>query len=166
MLRGRKRVVLIDPAFPYECRRPPSNPNACWTEVDILTKPPPHAQELILGPGEAVVIPNMHWHAVENLEPTLAVGINEFDSAQELHWRGYGRAGTVAAGAAANGQVDEEEGDDDADEEGEASEAATPPSGIAFGGGGSVDDSHPQALRPQAVAQPPRAHAAGANPNA
>ena len=44
--------------------------------VDILTAPPAHARELILRSGEALVIPQMYWHAVENLEPTIAVGVN------------------------------------------------------------------------------------------
>ena len=88
VLKGRKRVVLLDPAFEYECRRPPSNPGACWTGVDLLTAPPPEAQELVLSEGEALLIPDKHWHAVENLEPTLAVGINEFDPAtNDIPWR-------------------------------------------------------------------------------
>merc|ERR1711943_100308 len=70
VLRGAKRVVLVDPAFSYPCERPASQVGACWTGVDILTAPPAHARELILRSGEALVIPQMYWHAVENLEPT------------------------------------------------------------------------------------------------
>jgi hypothetical protein len=90
VLQGRKRVVLIDRAFVYDCTRPESNTGACWTGLDILTAPPPHAQELVLYPGEAVIIPNGQWHAVENLEATIAVGINEFDPSVSVPWRHKG----------------------------------------------------------------------------
>ena len=57
---------------------PLAQADSCWTGIDILTSPPSHAHEVILRAGQAVVIPTHYWHAVENLEPTVAVGINEY----------------------------------------------------------------------------------------
>ena len=36
--------------------------------------------ELMIGPGQGVVIPRLAWHAGENLEPTIAFGfrINDY----------------------------------------------------------------------------------------
>ena len=36
---------------------------------------PPHAVDVVLGPGEGMYIPYHTWHAVENLEPTVAFGL-------------------------------------------------------------------------------------------
>ena len=77
-VRGAKRVVLIDPAYEYACTQPESNLGACWSGIDILTDPPPHARTIILRRGDALLIPKAYWHAVENLEPTLAVGMNDY----------------------------------------------------------------------------------------
>ena len=44
--------------------------------MDILTAPPPAATEVVLRAGDALVIPEHYWHAAENLEPTIAVGMN------------------------------------------------------------------------------------------
>ena len=83
VLRGAKRVVMIDPsASTFRCRRPKGNPHACWSGVDVLGQPPPNIpglSEHILRDGEALIIPEMHWHSVENLEPTIAVGLNEIN---------------------------------------------------------------------------------------
>ena len=49
---------------------------SCWSGVDILTAPPPAATEVVLRAGDALVIPEHYWHAAENLEPTIAVGMN------------------------------------------------------------------------------------------
>ena len=60
----------------------------CETAFDLfgrLSRPPrqsggaaaelPH--QVVLHAGEALVLPPSQWHAVENLEPTIAFGINE-----------------------------------------------------------------------------------------
>ena len=81
VLQGAKRLVVVDDALAsFHCRRPLLNPRACWTGIDILGRPPPRIaglKEITLRAGEALLIPEMHWHSVENLEPTIAVGINE-----------------------------------------------------------------------------------------
>ena len=41
VLRGAKRVVLVDPAFSYPCERPASQVGACWTG-DTAPPPPPN----------------------------------------------------------------------------------------------------------------------------
>lgn len=79
VLEGIKRVVLLDPDVAnFTCTRPTRT--ACWTGVDILWSPPAqvtgHLLEVILRPGEALFIPEMWWHAVENLTPVVAVGLN------------------------------------------------------------------------------------------
>jgi hypothetical protein len=38
---------------------------------------PPYAHEVVVRAGEAILLDTMRWHAVENLEPTLAIGYNE-----------------------------------------------------------------------------------------
>ena len=77
VVSGLKRLVLIDDSHPFECEEPEQSPTACWVERDILTEPPPYAREVLLHAGEALVLPPSQWHAVENLEPTIAFGINE-----------------------------------------------------------------------------------------
>ena len=77
VVSGLKRLVLIDDSHPFECTEPEQSPTACWVERDILAEPPPHAREVLLRAGQAFVLPPAHWHAVENLEPTIAFGINE-----------------------------------------------------------------------------------------
>lgn len=79
VLSGSKRVVLLPPdAQSFLCVRPTST--ACWTGVDLLQHPPANLrdslQEVILWPGDALLIPEDWWHAVENLGPTIAVGLN------------------------------------------------------------------------------------------
>ena len=79
VLRGAKRVVLVDPERQsFLCEKPRLNPFACWAGIDVLSGPAPaFAQEVILRSNEAILLPEMWWHAVENLEPTIAVGLNE-----------------------------------------------------------------------------------------
>jgi len=79
VLHGAKRLVLVDPErHTFSCHRPALNPNACWVGLDVLSGPlPSFAHEVILRAGEAVLLPEMYWHSVENLEPTIAVGLNE-----------------------------------------------------------------------------------------
>ena len=62
----------------YVCTVPRVGDNSCWANVDILSQPPAEAVEVVLRTGEALVTPSGWWHAVENLEPTVAVGLNEF----------------------------------------------------------------------------------------
>jgi len=76
---GRKRVVLIpndeQSASTYGCETYIEG-HSCWTGVDILHGVlPPRAVEIELGPGEGIVIPVYAWHAVQNLEPTIAFGL-------------------------------------------------------------------------------------------
>jgi hypothetical protein len=74
---GRKRIVLIpnDETRAYTCETHIEG-HSCWTGVDILNgPPPPYAIEFELGPGEGIAIPAYAWHAVQNLEPTIAFGL-------------------------------------------------------------------------------------------
>ena len=77
VVSGLKRLVLIDDTHWFECAEPRQSPTACWVQRDILAKPPPYAREVLLSAGQAFVLPAAHWHAVDNLEPTIAFGINE-----------------------------------------------------------------------------------------
>ena len=79
VLEGAKRFVLIPPnAREFECERPPRNPGACWAGVDVLSGAlPSYAQQVIVRKGEAILLSEMYWHAVANLGPTIAVGMNE-----------------------------------------------------------------------------------------
>ena len=77
VVEGLKRFVLIDPAFKFACTEQPAvEPHSCWTHLNILSQPPPYAHELLLGPGETLIIPYGQWHAVENVGPTVAFGLN------------------------------------------------------------------------------------------
>ena len=100
VLHGTKRIVLIDPErVPkgrYTCTVPHVGDNSCWGHVDILTEPPPEAVTVVLRTGEALVTPPAWWHSVENLEPTLAVGLNDFPRACSM--QRYERVRTGAVG--------------------------------------------------------------------
>mmetsp|Transcript_6901 Transcript_6901/g.10050 ORF Transcript_6901/g.10050 Transcript_6901/m.10050 type:complete len:389 (-) Transcript_6901:125-1291(-) len=80
VVQGRKRVVLIPnderTAGDYECQvEVEDGEHSCWTNIDILSGPlPPHAVEIEIGPGEGVYLPHLSWHAVQNLESTVAYG--------------------------------------------------------------------------------------------
>lgn len=75
---GRKRVVMLPnderTAGKYNCQSQYWE-HSCWTGVDILSGAlPDHAVEVELGPGDGILFPHMCWHAVQNLEPTVAFG--------------------------------------------------------------------------------------------
>lgn len=77
VVEGAKRFVLIDPAFHFDCTEQPRHePHSCWTHLDVLSSPPSYARELLLLPGQTLIIPFGHWHAVENIGPTVAFGLN------------------------------------------------------------------------------------------
>ena len=92
IVSGAKRIVLHHSRFPFPCtEQPKQNPTTCWTGVDVLSKPTPHAIEVVLRAGESMLIPTgckgcikSYWHSVENLEPTIAIGINEFGDTDSL----------------------------------------------------------------------------------
>jgi Cupin-like domain len=75
---GRKRIVVIpndERTLNYTCETYIED-HSCWTGIDVLNGPlPPHAVEFEIGPGEGIFIPSLAWHAVMNLEPTIAFGI-------------------------------------------------------------------------------------------
>jgi Cupin-like domain len=75
---GRKRVVMLPNDYRtanYTCETYIEG-HSCWTGIDILSGPlPAHAVEFEVGPGEGIVIPTLAWHAVQNLEPTVAFGM-------------------------------------------------------------------------------------------
>ena len=79
LVQGRKRVVLIPnderTIGKYECVSS-FEYHSCWTGVDILSGPlPEYAIEIELGPGDGLFIPGKTWHAVMNLEPSVAYGL-------------------------------------------------------------------------------------------
>jgi len=76
---GRKRVVLIpnDERTEGEFDIVSAFSGTAHTGMDILDRSVPlHdlAVEIEIGPGEGIYFPYMCWHAVENLEDTLAFG--------------------------------------------------------------------------------------------
>jgi len=79
VVEGRKRIVILPnderTHGQYSCISDFGG-HSCWTGVDILYGPlPPHAIEVELGPGDGILIPNKAWHAVQNLEATVAFGL-------------------------------------------------------------------------------------------
>jgi hypothetical protein len=85
LLEGRKRVVLIPnderTVATYTCISSFEG-HSCWTGIDILNGPlPEFAVEVELGPGDGLFIPGKTWHAVKNLEPSVAYGLR-IDSTQ------------------------------------------------------------------------------------
>ena len=83
---GKKRIVVIPPsAHTYNCT---SFHGTCFPGVDVLTEIPDFAQVVELTSGEGFNIPYMHWHAVENLEPTVGFSLQveyEFDPSKAGH---------------------------------------------------------------------------------
>jgi len=79
LVEGRKRVILIPnderTHGKYECLSYFQG-HSCWASVDVLNgQLPDHAVEVFLGPGDGLLIPGKTWHAVKNLEPTVAYGL-------------------------------------------------------------------------------------------
>jgi len=79
VLKGKKRIVIIpydeESIARYQCETFMKG-HSCWPAVDVLHSDtlPPRAVEFEIGPGQGVVIPQLAWHAVINLEPTIAFG--------------------------------------------------------------------------------------------
>ncbi len=79
LVEGRKRVVMLPnderTAEKYDCITSFKG-HSCWSGVDILEGPlPEFAVEVELGPGDGLFIPGRAWHAVKNLEPSVAYGL-------------------------------------------------------------------------------------------
>jgi mannose-6-phosphate isomerase-like protein (cupin superfamily) len=79
LVEGRKRVVLIPnderTIDRYDCVSSFAG-HSCWTGENILDGPlPEFAVEVELGPGDGLFIPGKTWHAVKNLEPSVAYGL-------------------------------------------------------------------------------------------
>mmetsp|Transcript_53725 Transcript_53725/g.64803 ORF Transcript_53725/g.64803 Transcript_53725/m.64803 type:complete len:434 (-) Transcript_53725:135-1436(-) len=79
---GRKRVIMLPNDARteglYECQSNYKS-HSCWTGVDLLGDfdsgtLPENAVALELGAGEGILFPHLCWHAVKNLEPTVAFG--------------------------------------------------------------------------------------------
>jgi mannose-6-phosphate isomerase-like protein (cupin superfamily) len=80
VVEGRKRVVVLEnTGLVNETRFNITSffHGSAWTDLDILkTEHQPEGTLVFeVGPGEGIVIPSRAWHAVENLEPTLAYSI-------------------------------------------------------------------------------------------
>jgi hypothetical protein len=79
VVEGRKRVVMLPnderTVDEYDCISTFKG-HSCWSGVDILEGPlPEFAVEVELGPGDGLLIPGKAWHAVKNLEPSVAYGL-------------------------------------------------------------------------------------------
>jgi len=76
VVEGKKRVILIP--NDDESIKPNSVGNGvAYTGIDILSPGvtlPPRAVVFEVGAGQGLVIPYLAWHAVENLEATVAYG--------------------------------------------------------------------------------------------
>lgn len=89
VVAGRKRVVLVAPsAGDSDTYGAGHNCSwfhgTCWPRVDVLTEPPSEATVVEVGAGEGFHIPYLYWHAVENLQPTVAVSfVAEFAEEEE-----------------------------------------------------------------------------------
>jgi hypothetical protein len=80
LVEGRKRVILIPnderTVGKYDCLDNFFEGHSCWTGIDVLNGPlPEHAIEFEMKPGDGLLIPDKMWHAVKNLEPSVAYGI-------------------------------------------------------------------------------------------
>ncbi|MEH2438440.1 MAG: cupin-like domain-containing protein [Nostoc sp.] len=84
---GRKRLILIPPdqqEFVYDGKVNAFNPDLEKFPLYANVKP----VEFILTPGELLYIPSMWWHQAENLENTIALGlntVNEWNFEMVLH---------------------------------------------------------------------------------
>mmetsp|Transcript_14165 Transcript_14165/g.20926 ORF Transcript_14165/g.20926 Transcript_14165/m.20926 type:complete len:327 (+) Transcript_14165:239-1219(+) len=79
VVEGKKRVVLIpndrrtDGMFPIQ----KFYSGSAYTGIDILAKDyelPEGSHDFVVEAGQGLIIPRRWWHAVENLEPTIAYG--------------------------------------------------------------------------------------------
>jgi hypothetical protein len=80
LVEGRKRVILIPnderTVGKYDCLDNFFEGHSCWTGIDVLNGLlPEHAIDFEMKPGDGLLIPEKMWHAVKNLEPSVAYGI-------------------------------------------------------------------------------------------
>ena len=85
VVQGRKRVIIV----PNDERNQEEFGQVHWSttggegQLDYrlldTTPLPDLALEIELGPGQGLAIPYLAWHAVENLEPTLAYSVRVLD---------------------------------------------------------------------------------------
>jgi len=76
--QGRKRMVLIpntdQSKEEFQCEVYYEG-HSCWPKVDVLHGGKiKDSVEIEIGPHCGIVVPYLSWHAVENIEPTIAFG--------------------------------------------------------------------------------------------
>jgi hypothetical protein len=85
VVEGRKRVIIIpndertQGAFETGINE---DGGTGWANVNVLDRSvplPEHAIEVEVGPGQGIAIPYVAWHAVENLETSLAYSLRIVD---------------------------------------------------------------------------------------
>eukprot|EP00586_Coscinodiscus_wailesii_P021704 CAMPEP_0172519420 /NCGR_PEP_ID=MMETSP1066-20121228/291410_1 /TAXON_ID=671091 /ORGANISM="Coscinodiscus wailesii, Strain CCMP2513" /LENGTH=397 /DNA_ID=CAMNT_0013302007 /DNA_START=454 /DNA_END=1647 /DNA_ORIENTATION=- len=80
VVEGRKRIIMIPNNSKTQGRYKLQSAysGSGWTGIDILSRNyelPDDAIEVEIGAGEGIMFPYLCWHAVENLEPTVAYGL-------------------------------------------------------------------------------------------
>jgi histone arginine demethylase JMJD6 len=96
VIHGCKRWAFVDPCVPESDVLGPEShykqalPAQCWfadTLPLLVERYPQHVQELIQPPGSMVYIPEGWWHAVWNVEDTVAITHNSISRVTfEKHW--------------------------------------------------------------------------------
>jgi mannose-6-phosphate isomerase-like protein (cupin superfamily) len=79
VVEGRKKVAMLQNVGLLDEDRfkiKTAYPGSAWADLNLLdeTQQPEGTLVIELGPGSGVVIPHRAWHAVENLEHTVAFG--------------------------------------------------------------------------------------------
>ena len=88
VVEGKKRVIVIPNDASTEGMFPIKEyfSGSGWTGIDILDENfvlPEGSLDVEIGPGEGIFIPFRTWHAVENVENTVAYGFRVLEEDEE-----------------------------------------------------------------------------------
>ncbi len=113
-VRGRKRFRMVSPS------NIPALLNAEGTYAGLSVaaaaeQAGDHAYEVVLEPGELLLLPAGWWHEVTALDPSISIGITNLKGPTSFGWYHPGRLGNEVVTRGTPPQTEEEQADDAAD---------------------------------------------------